>query len=379
MINDCPKDCIISICDISPKRLGSFEKFMIGMTEILTVNGFQHIVVFRDEPIPEVELLLLEAGAKIEIIKPSKYNIFNVVKIYTLIKIYNPIIMHLHFYPIHTIVNYLKYICTTKIIYTGHMGGKTAKNRLHNNLRKIYYLINSILFDHGIEKIVCVSQFVRDNYFKQYCIKTKKSLVIYNGIDAKILEQSYNLDNIKQKLGLSNEFVVTCVSLRKDKGAYHLVKAAPQIIAQVRNVKFVLVGSGECENHIKSKIKELNIEDYFVFTGNVPDIYEIYSISSCVVMPSLFEEACPYTAIEAMSIGIPVIGYDSGGTKEVVVDGITGYIIKRDIDLLAQKVIDLFNYGNYSSMKEKSITIFKEKFTLHQCLDNYYSLYLSIM
>jgi glycosyltransferase involved in cell wall biosynthesis len=369
---------IISICDISPTRLSSFEKFLAGITRSLKDENIHHIIIFREKPSQIVESVLLECGAEIDIMKPSRWNLLNSLKVLKKVKHYKPTIIHFHFYPIHTIINYVAFLEPLKIIYTGHMGGKKPKNALHNLIRKMYYYSSSVLFDIGIEKIVCVSEYVRDNYFTSYNIKTKKSVVIYNGIDTEHLNKEYDAKKVREQYNLSEQdSIITCVSLRKDKGAHHLIKAAPQIIEMIENVKFVLVGAGECEQYFKEMVNKRKLEKYFIFTGIVPDIYPIYNISECVVMPSIFEEACPFTAIEAMSMGVPVVAYDSGGTKEVVSDGVTGYIIKREIKLLVEKIIELHEGNNYISMKNNSKRLFHERFLLDTCVDNYISLYKS--
>lgn len=377
MSNNNNNKCVLSICDIAPVRFGSFEEFLVGLTKRLKDQGCSHIIVFRERPIKSVECALFEAGAKIETMVPHKYYIANLFKVSSFIQTFRPSIVHFHFYPIHTVLNYLKFFHDIRIVYTGHMGGKKAKSQLRQTLRKVYYTSTSLLFDIGIDKIVCVSKYVQENYFREYGIRTNKACVIYNGININKFTKKESIEEIKLKYGISQEFVITCVSLRKDKGAHCLVKAAPKIIGNIKNVKFLLIGSGECKEYLVQEIAKLHIEEYFIFTGIVPDISDIYSISSCVAMPSIFEEACPFTAIEAMACGSPVIAFDSGGTKEVISEQV-GYITKKNIDSFANTIISFYIKNEHSLMSKKGVDLVRDKFTLELCFDKYIRLYTSL-
>lgn len=260
------------------------------------------------------------------------------------------------------------------------MGGRIAKTKVKKALRRAYYYTNWKLFDNGIDKIICVSNFVKIKYSKEYSIKSEKLCVIYNGINLnKFKNRSESgIKETKEKYNVNDEFVITCVSLRKDKGAYYLLKAAPKILESIPKAKFLLIGIGECEEYLRLLAKELDIEEHVNFTGVVPDIAEIYSISSCIAMPSVFEEACPFTALESMALGVPVVAFDSGGTKEVVIDGETGYITPKNNESLAGKIIELYNSENYSLIGEKGRKSTKEKYSIEKCVNEYLSVYRSL-
>jgi L-malate glycosyltransferase len=367
--------CLLSICDISPTKLGSFEEFLINLSKKVLEQGFEHVIIFREKPIECVEDALVRLGVKIRIIKPSKYNAYNLLNFYKIIKEIKPLIVHFHFYPIYTVVNFLRAFLDIKIIYTDHMGGKEAKSSFRKMLRKIYYYTNSKLFSFGIEEIICVSNFTKKKYTKEYGIHPKNTRVIYNGINTDRFYKRSDITRIKDKYKIKDEYIITCVGLRKDKGAHCLVKAIQPIIKHIPNTKILFVGEGECRNYLESKIITEGLKNYFLFTGSISDIEEVYSISSLVVMPTLVEEACPFTALESMAVGVPVVAFDSGGTKEVVIDGQTGCILPRNSKLLAEKVISLYENGNLSSMGEKGTKRVNEYFSMDICTDNYMHLY----
>jgi len=375
MLQDDSKKCVLSICDISPNKFGSFEEFIVSLTSKLKENNFEHIVIFRDKPIKNVEGALLKSGAKIKIIKPSKSNIYNFITFYKIIERIKPEIVHFHFYPVYTVVNYLKFCSNIKIVYTDHMGIKAAKTNLKKIVRHAYYCINSKFFDFGIDKIVCVSNYVKSKYPKEYGINSTKLHVIYNGINTDRFQKKYETKKIKEKFNIKNEYVVTCVGLRKDKGAHYLIEAAPTIIRKYPNIRFLLVGEDEYKNNLKKRINELNIKTYFKFTGNTDSIEEIYSISSCVVIPTLVEEAFCFVAAEAMSTETPVIAFDSGAVKEILYN--KENIIPRTSKDLAAKIIECLKKDKILINDTRTHVV--KNFSLDRSTCNYIKLYKDLL
>jgi len=366
---------VLSICDISPNRFGSFEEFLVELTGKLKKTGFEHVIIFREKPIKDVEEALLNLGAKLKIIKPSRYSIRNFITFYKVVKEIQPDIVHFHFYPIYTIVNYLIFFSNIRIVYTDHMGGRRAKTPLKKMLRKLFYNVNSKLFNHGIDKIVCVSNFVKSKYLKEYGIISNKLCVIYNGINTDRFQKNIDVARIKEKYGIKDEYIISCVGLRRDKGPQCLIKAAPIIIKQIPNIKFILVGEGECKGYLQTLIDKLDIKKYVLFVGNISDIKDIYNISSCTVIPSLFEEAFCFVAAEAMATETPIIAFDSGAIKEVVFS--KDCIIPKNYLFLSDKIVDYLK--NYNTMKSESRDYVVEKFSLEKCADSYMQLYTSLL
>jgi L-malate glycosyltransferase len=366
---------VLSICDISPTKFGSFEEFIIALTEKLKGSNFEHMIIFRDQPIKSVEDLLSNSGANIGIFKPTNSNILNLINIYKIIKENKPEIVHFHFYPVYSILNYLKYFNHVKIIHTDHMGGKEAKTFLKKVLRKIYYFINSKIFDIGIDSIVCVSNFVKFKYSKEYGINSTKLLTIYNGVNINKFQKYTEINDIKRKFNIKSEFVITCVGLRKDKGPHCLIKAAPLIIKEIPNTKFLLVGEGECKEYIESLIEKFSLKNNVELLGSVQNLTEIYSLSSCVVIPSLFEEAFCFVAAEAMATETSIVAFDSGAIKEILYN--KENIISRSYKLLSEKIIESLKVNDISKNKSRDYVI--NNFSLDKSVSNYVELYEKLL
>lgn len=368
--------CLLSICDATPTSFGSFEEFLVALSRKLKQIGWIHIVIFRGKPIKEVEESLLNLGVKIKILKPSKFGIYNFVLFYKVMQEFRPNFVHFHFYQIYSFVNYLSLLFDVKILYTDHMGIRKPKSLFNKRMRKPYYYICSKFFNFGIEKIVCVSEFVKSKYSTEYGIKPKKMCVIHNGINTIRFQKKFDTREIKERYNIKEEFIVTCIGLRFDKGPHCLIKAAPLILQKVPNVKFILVGDGKFRSQLEKLIDDQKIKDYIVITGTLADVTDIYNISSCVVVPSVCEEAFCFIVAEAMAMEIPVVAFDSGAIKEVVCNELQ--LVPKDYALLADRVVDTLRNGSVIDKKEMRNHVI-ENFPLEKCVNEHILLYTKLL
>ena len=368
---------VLSICDIHPLRLGSFEEYLIELSHQLSLKGFKHVIVFRDDPIPSVlKFLLSNNDVEIRTFCPSKHSICNLIELYNLIQDIKPSIVHFHFYPPFSVLNFIKLFTSSKFIYTDHMGIKAPKRLSHKLLRKYYHYLNFILFSSLVDSIICVSDFVKFKYRSEYGIKSNKLTVIYNGINFNRFSEKVNPSLISNQYNLNDEVVVSCIAgLRKEKGVQCLIKASPLIVKAVQNVKFFIIGDGEYRKQLEELVLKLNIEDRFIFTGFNDSTEEFYSISSCIVIPSVVDEAFCFVAAEAIAAGSPVVAFDSGAIKEAFGNIKTIKIVPKNMESLAESIIDsLLNIPEKQILEEGS-SIIKKEYSIQECVKKYINIY----
>ena len=108
------------------------------------------------------------------------------------------------------------------------------------------------------------------------------------------------------------------------------------------------------------------------------ELYTIVANSKCVVLPSEWYENGPYSAIEALKLGRPLIGSDLGGIPELIDEGENGYIFKNANILNLKNIInqvedlDLLQQENMSKKsKEKFKLVYAGKKHLELLLDIY--------
>jgi glycosyltransferase, family 1 len=135
------------------------------------------------------------------------------------------------------------------------------------------------------------------------------------------ISKSY-IDEKKKQLEKTNckELkIVTVASVQlKYKGQEYVMKAISDLKEDGLDIKYYLIGGGNNER-LKEFVKKYNIEDNVIFKGSFPhnEIPKLLSEMDLYVQPSL-QEGLPRAMIEAMSVGMPIIGSNAGGIPELI-------------------------------------------------------------
>ncbi|NIP30192.1 MAG: glycosyltransferase [Candidatus Dadabacteria bacterium] len=189
-----------------------------------------------------------------------------------------------------------------------------------------------------VKKIICVSNATA----RPYVEVKEKVHVVYNGIDAKDFDNKDTpVGMLRNEYSISKSTVIIGSTGRivKRKGYKDFIDVADSIIREngnTKNIKFVIVGDtpyffpANHLNELKEYVKELGIEEYFVFTGYKRDIRPYLKDFDIFVIPSNYPDPFPRSVIEAMSFSLPVIGFEIGGIAEAIKHETTGFLCKPD-------------------------------------------------
>jgi glycosyltransferase involved in cell wall biosynthesis len=155
--------------------------------------------------------------------------------------------------------------------------------------------------------------------------------VIHNAIDTETWSQSQVRSSAREALGLSNTFpVVGYVGrISPEKDLVSWLRVAALVVEQYPAARFVCIGEGkndELLKRLKDLAADLCIADKVYFLGYREDLASIYAIFDLFLLSSRREGICN-SLLEAMAMGIPIVATDAGGTKELMVDGETGYLL----------------------------------------------------
>lgn len=212
--------------------------------------------------------------------------------------------------------------------------------------KKTSYIRLTRYMAHRQDKIIAVSEAVRNNTIEALKIPADKVVTIRNG--TKIYEINPNLDilSIRQQLGLNPQVpVVACISrlIPEQKGHYYLLLAAKQVIQQKPEVQFLIVGDGTFRNTLVALTDQLKIQSNVLFIGWQNNINEILSSIDICAVPSLWDPL-PRIVLEAMVAGKPVVGTNVDGIPEAVIDGETGILVPpADENNLTKAILGLVN------------------------------------
>ena len=118
-----------------------------------------------------------------------------------------------------------------------------------------------------------------------------------------------------------------------------LVEVAAEINRYAKDVRFELAGEGPEFERVTERIQRYGLQDIFRLKGFMESMSEFYNGLDLYINTSL-HEGFPMSVLEAMSHGLPVVAPKEGGIKEVVTDGVQGFLIEgRDPKRYAQKCL----------------------------------------
>ena len=162
---------------------------------------------------------------------------------------------------------------------------------------------------------------------------------------------------IEYPSNLSTEFVFIS-RVMKEKGIDQYLAAAKYIRNKYPNTKFHICGF--CEEEYENKLKKLEEQDIIIYHGLVEDVREILKVTHCTVHPTYYPEGMSNVLLESCASARPIITTDRSGCKEIVDDGINGYIVKQqDTNDLINK-IEIFINLEYEKKKELGVNARKK-------------------
>ncbi len=192
-------------------------------------------------------------------------------------------------------------------------------------------------------KFISVCDSMTEQYVTARIAARDKFVTIYSGMEVEpFLSPPRPRDVVRQELGLEpgNVVIGKIGRLFPLKGQEYVIAAAPAVIAQHPQAKFLLVGDGILRKEFEKYIADLGLTQHFIFTGLVPPdrVPELIHAMDIVVHTSLWEGLARVLP-QGLIAGKPVISYDVDGAREVIVSGETGYLLPpQSVDELSHAI-----------------------------------------
>jgi glycosyltransferase involved in cell wall biosynthesis len=188
------------------------------------------------------------------------------------------------------------------------------------------------------DHIITVSNLTRKTVIEKYFINPDKVTTVYNAVEPLTQEEKVRL-----KKGVKDKIVTFLGRITLQKGPEYFVEAANLVLKRMKNVRFVMAGSGDRLNDMIRRVAELKISDRFHFTGFLrgDDVADMFKMSDVFVMPSV-SEPFGIVPLEAMQSNVPVIISHQSGVSEIL-----NYAIKIDYwdtFAMADAIYGLLNY-----------------------------------
>lgn len=219
-------------------------------------------------------------------------------------------------------------------------------SHIHNNAydarglspKTVGYLLAGFRAKH----IFWVSQSSFDGY-AFHKLFARKSSVLYNVIDT---DEIYT--KLSQDPNTYDYDLIYVGRLTYQKNPQRLLRLCARLKESKPDLKVAIVGTGELEDELKALSQELNLEDTVHFLGFQPNPIKMVASSKAMILTSRWE-GTPMCALEAMALGTPVVSTPSDGMKDLLTDGVSGYLTESD-EQMAKDLLKIFTQPEHRQL-----------------------------
>lgn len=170
-------------------------------------------------------------------------------------------------------------------------------------------------------------------------------------------EQAY----LRKKLGYDGHIILNVGELNPNKNQKTAILAVKEVLKQYPDTILLIAGKGEERDTLEKLVAEHGLREKVVFLGYKTNLEQFAQICDVLISCS-YREGLPLNILEAMLCGKPVVASDNRGHRELVHDGINGYLVEADdIDAYVQYICQILEEGkDYSEQTVRSAQMYAD-------------------
>jgi sugar transferase (PEP-CTERM/EpsH1 system associated) len=305
---------------------GGLERFVIDLVAENQKEFNQFVVCLE-----QAGKLAVNCGAELILLNmPPGIHVGVVWKIADIVKENHVDIIHTHNEKAQLYGGMAGLLARVPVVHTKH--GKNSldcRTILRNNISA-----------RMCRKVVAVSCDAATECTQREMIPSAKVLTILNGVDTERFSPAGDQMNFKKRLGFSEDTLLIGIVARLAPVKDHatLFEACRILNESAYQFRLFVVGDGPLKDQLEAVAYSLGIDKQVIFTGMRDDIPDLMRAMDIFVLSSL-SEGISITLLEAMSCCLPIVATEVGGNPEVVVDGLTGFLVPpQHPELLADKL-----------------------------------------
>jgi len=197
------------------------------------------------------------------------------------------------------------------------------------------------------DRVIAVSNLTRNIIIEKYGIDPNKVVTVHNAV-----EPLADRELQKMQRSINDKIVTFLGRVTMQKGPEYFIEAANLVLQKMKNVRFVMAGSGDMLNRMIWRVATLKIGDRFHFTGFLKgdDVHHMFSLSDVYVMPSI-SEPFGISPLEAMQSDVPVIISRQSGVSEILLHAIK--VDFWDTQAMADAIYGILKYDGLPAMFKK--------------------------
>lgn len=356
----------IIIC-VPSLAIGGAEKFAVDLAIQINKSEYNVIVAITRKKVDTFLKERLEKN-KIRIADLSSDNFLEMLqKQVHFFKIEKPDVVHAQ---TGSILHIMLACMLCKIplrLYTVHNEAKLLYG--NSKLKKLIYKLAFIVFQF---KIVAICETVKNTLINDMNINSEKILIVKNGVDVNRFIPTKKLHD-KDEINL-----ITVGRLCEIKNQVMTVRVVCKLRQLGYKVNFLILGDGDDREKIEEIIQKHNATDYIKLLGfkiNVED----YLRQAEVYISSSKTEGLPLSILEAMASGLPIVATDAGGTRDIVLNNVNGFLIKIDDEVALQEaIVNLISNKQLIDDFSQESRVIAEVWSSENCTEGYENLYQNI-
>jgi len=222
-----------------------------------------------------------------------------------------------------------------KIIFQLHAKGVSSS--IKNLLAKKYY---RQVFHNS--KVILLSWLLYSDV--EDVINKNQIEIISNGIKDELTEKRFG-EIIKKRNQNKKSILLFLSNMIESKGSFDVLKICNELKKRKKNFECLFVGDfqdNEFEKNFFKELKELNLEKHCKYLGSKynKEKFKILEKTNYLIFPTrYFEECFPLVILEAFMFGIPVLSYNNGAVKEIILKDYLGFVAEQgDWKKLAEQI-----------------------------------------
>jgi glycosyltransferase involved in cell wall biosynthesis len=220
------------------------------------------------------------------------------------------------------------------------------------------------------DKVVCVSELVKDRLGREFSMFKEKLAVIDNGVDL----EKFKMQNSKSKV--NSDFILLYVGrVVKEKGLEVLFTTLSNL-KMLKGLKLLVVGGGKDFERYKNLVKSQDLPVTFYGEVKNEETIKYYKKADVFILPTLRQEGFPMVLVEAMATGLPIIASRIGGIPSAVTDGENGILVSPNSVAELREAIKLLyeNSGLRKLLSDNSRILSEKKYGQEAMIKRYLSI-----
>ena len=248
---------------------------------------------------------------------------------------------------VHSLSLHANFYALLAILLAGRRPFLTSNRVVDQGCGRFEAWVNGFVFRRS-RRVIVNSRAGREFTSRFFRVRPEQIEIVLNGVDLEPFRHPIDAAAARASLGWPAAAPVAALVGRVDaqKRVDRFLEVARRVSRRLPEARFVVIGDGPLLTGLRRTARESGLDPQVLFAGPRDDVPQVMAAMDLLVLTSAFE-GLPNAVLEAMAAGRPVVATDVGGCRELIVDGVTGYLAPPDdVDGLAEKTHRILSSGD---------------------------------